>query len=174
MLGFRCLSKVKHRIPETKDSRSNYAFTLLELMLVAAIILALVALSTPIFRRTYEDLKLTTSAKNIAYTAKFCLERAVFERRDYRLVIDAQNCFYRVFVKDEENKTFKPLKERWGRSFRMPSGIEIKTGNSVVDFSPDGDTDFTKIYLVGKENKTIVISIEAGTGLIKVYDYIEE
>jgi len=30
------------------------------------------------------------------------------------------------------------------------------------------------IYLIGKENKTIVVSIEAGTGLIKVYDYIEE
>ncbi len=174
MSGFWCRSKGKYRILETKNLRSNHAFTLLELMLVAAIILALVALSTPIFRRTYEDLKLTTSAKNIAYMANFCLERAVFERTDYRLVIDIENRFYRAFVKDEEDKTFKPLRERWGRSFRIPSGIEIKTGNSVIDFSPDGDMDSANIYLVGKDNKTIVISIEAGTGLIKAYDYIEE
>ena len=174
MPGFRCHNNDEYRMPQTKDFRSNYAFTLLELMLVTAIILVLVALSTPIFRRTYEDLKLATSAKNIAYMANFCLERAVFERIDYRLVIDTENRSYRIFIKNEEKNTFKPLKERWGRSFRIPRGIEIKAGDGIIDFSPDGDMNSVIIYLIGKENKTIVVSIEAGTGLIKVYDYIEE
>lgn len=154
--------------------RSKYAFTLLELMLVAAIILALVALSTPLFRRTYEDLKLTTSAKNIAYMANFCRERAVFERRDYRLIIDIDNNMYQISVEDEEDNTFKPLKERWGRSFRIPNGIEVKADRAIIDFLPDGNTNSVVIYLTNKENKTIAVSIEAGTGSIKVYDYIEE
>ena len=143
-------------------------------MLVAAIIFALVALSTPLFKRTYEDLRLTTSAKNIAYMALFCRERAVFERRDYRLIIDIDNNLYRISVKDEEDNTFKPLRERWGRPFSIPDGIEVKADKRIIDFPPDGDTDSVIIYFTNKENKTIAVSIKAGTGSIKVYDYIEE
>ena len=154
--------------------KSKRAFTLLELMLVAAIILALVALSTPLFRRTYEDLKLTTSAKNIAYTANFCRERAIFERRSYRFIIDIENNLYRIFVEDEEDNAFKPLREKWGRSFRIPKDIEVETNKTVIDFSPNGDTNSVIIYLTNKENKTCAVSIEADTGLIKVYDYIKE
>jgi len=172
--GFRSCDNNGHRRSKAKDLRPRYAFTLLELMLVAAIILALVLLSTPIFRRTYEDLQLTTSAKNIAYMANFCRERAVFERIDYRLNIDTDNNVYQISVRNEEDNTFKPLKEKWGRSFRIPNGIEVKTDKEAIDFSPEGDTNSFTIYLTNKENKTIVVSIKAGTGSIRIYDYIEE
>ena len=174
MLGFWHRNKNGYRRPKIENLKLECAFTILELMLVTAIILALVALSTPIFKRTYEDLKLTTSAKNIASMANFCLERAVFERIDYRLVIDLDNNLYRAFVKNEEDDTFAPLKEKWGRSFRIPNGIEIKADKKVIDFLPDGDMNSVTIYLTNKESKTIVVSIEAGTGVIKVYDYIKE
>ncbi len=143
-------------------------------MLVAAIILALVVLSTPLFRRTYEDLRITTSAKNIAYIANFCRERAVFERIKYRLTIDIDNNLYQISVEDEGDNTFKPLKERWGRPFKIPDGIEVKADKATIDFLPDGDTNSVTVYLTNKENRTIAVSIEAGTGSIKVYDYIEE
>jgi len=154
--------------------KSKYAFTLLELTLVAAIILALVALSAPLFRRTYEDLKLTTSAKNIAYMANFCRERAIFERRGYRLIIDIDNNLYRISVEDEESNVFKPLREKWGRSFKIPNGIEVKADKTIIDFLPDGDTGSVTIYLTNKESKISAVSIGAGAGSIKVYDYIEE
>ena len=172
MSGFRSLSSSMRRRPGLESLR--FGFTLLELVLVTAIILTLVALSTPFFRRTYEDLKLTSSAKTIAYTANFLRERAVFERRDYRLIIDVDNRLCRIYAEDEEDNTFRPLKERWGRSFKIPDGIEVKADRDTSDFSPDGNTDFAAVYLTNKENKTVLVSLEPGTGSIKVYDYIEE
>lgn len=141
---------------------------------MTAIILTLVALSTPFFKRTYEDLKLSSSAKRIAYTANFLRERAVFERRYYRLVIDTENNLYKIYAEDKDENTFKPLKERWGRSFKIPYEIKVKTDTTAADFSPDGNADFTSIYLTNREGKTLAVSLEPGTGSVKVNDYIEE
>lgn len=161
------------------EIKRNYArtykfltgFTLLELMLVAVIILALVTISIPLFKRTYEDLRLTSSAKEIAAIMQFCRERAVFERRTFVLNIDTDKMSYQIFTEDEDKKEPLPLKSRWGRIFRIPDGIDVEVDEERIDFLPDGSTTPALIYLTNKEGKAFTISIEQGTGLVSVYDY---
>ncbi|MFH1867807.1 MAG: prepilin-type N-terminal cleavage/methylation domain-containing protein [Candidatus Omnitrophota bacterium] len=151
----------------------KYGFTLLELMLVSVIILAMVAISTPLFRRTYEDLKLTTTVKDISMLMQFCREKAVFERRPYRISLDINQKTYQALV-EEDDEEFKPLKSRWGRLFRIPGGIDIETSLEKIDFSPSGKPTPAVVYLTNNKNVTHTIFIESNTGRIRVYDYKKE
>jgi len=153
---------------------SRNGFTLLELMLVAVIILCLVALSTPLFKSTYDDIRLTSTSKEIAAILNFCRERAIFERRDYRFRIDPKERSYRILAEDQEENGFKPLKGRWGRIFRIPEMIGLEADTEEILFSPDGSTTPAMIYLSNSENRTCTITTEGSTGLIKVYDYKKE
>ena len=152
----------------------KYGFTLLELLLVTIIILALVSISTPLFRNTYEDLKLTSTARDMASIIRLCYEKAVFERQPYRLKIDTDNNSYRIFTESEEDGEFKPLRDRWGRTFRTGNSIVISTEQEDIDFSPGGYTSSSYIYLTNREGNVATISIEANTGSAKIYDYKKE
>ena len=101
------------------------AFTLIEVTLVSVIVLILITLSMPLFRRTYEDLKITSCTKDISQIIHFSRQRAIFERRNYRVVIDSDNNSYQILVQDEESDKFIPLADRWGRVYNVPKDIEI-------------------------------------------------
>jgi type II secretory pathway pseudopilin PulG len=148
--------------------------TLVELMLVAAIILALVTISTPLFRRTYEDLKLSSSARGIANLIQFCQESSIMERKRFRLEIDRDKKSYRILVEDEEKREFSPLGSRWGRTFKIPADIEIETEIEELDFYPNGRVTPGLVYLTNKAGKSYTLSIEQNTGLVSVYDYKKE
>jgi len=149
-------------------------FTLIELMLVTVIILALVSLSTPLFKRTFEDIKLETSAREMASVINFLHERAVFERTPYRLEIDTENSSYQALKKGEEENRFEALKERWGRVFKVPSGIEIESETDTIDFLPNGIATSALINLTNRDEKTKTISLKANTGSVSVYDNNKE
>lgn len=157
-------------------SATNSGFTLLELMLVAVIILCLVALSTPLFKRTYEELKLTSSAREINAILNFCREKTIFERRPHEFRIDADKGSYRIFTEseNEKEKELKPLSGRWGRTFTIPKGISLETEAEEISFSPGGSATPAVIYLSNSEGKNRTIEIEGPTGYIKVYDYKKE
>ena len=149
-------------------------FTLLELMLVSVIVLAMVAVSTPLFKRTYEDLKLTSSAKEMAALIHFCRERAVFERRHYLFSLDTDKKTYRALVEDEEREEFLPLKSRWGRIFKLADDIAIETDVERIEFSAGGRPTPAVIYLTNNKDVTHTILVEKNTGRIRVYDYKKE
>jgi len=146
-------------------------FTLIELLLVAVIILALVTISTPQFKRTFEDLRLTSCAKDISVIVRFCQERSVFERSPYKILIDIDNKTYRIYTYNQDKDSFEPIEGRWGKRFRISDSIDIETEEEELDFSPDGTITPTLIYLTNKEDKTHTILVEGSTGLIKVYDH---
>lgn len=169
---FQCRVKQSTEKAEfTPHQDSGAGFTLLELMLVAVIMLVLVTISTPLFKRTYEDLRLTSSAKEIASVMRFCRERAIFERKTFILNIDTEKKTYQVFAEDEDNEEPLPLKSRWGRIFRIPDGIDVEVDVKEIDFFPDGSTTPVSIYLTNKEGKAFTILIERDTGFVRVYDY---
>jgi len=148
------------------------AFTLIEVTLVSVIILILITLSMPLFRRTYEDLKITSCAKDISQIIHFSRERAIFERRNYRIIIDTESNTYQILVHDEEGDGFKPLADRWGRMFHIPKDIEISTDKKQIDFLPGGVSDSAVICII-RENRTYSIILDGSTGSIKVDDKTE-
>lgn len=186
MIILSCLSRIalEQRIRNTDLSRrflcrvkpdaERAGFTLLELMLVAVIILALVTVSTPLLKKTYEDLRFTSCAKEAAAVMRFCRERAIFERRIFRINIDSDNKTYQVLAEDEDKHKLAPLRSRWGRIFRLPDAINVEADEKEIDFFPDGTTTPTLVYLTNKEGEAFTISIEPETGFVRVYDYKKE
>ncbi|MFC1807539.1 Tfp pilus assembly protein FimT/FimU [Candidatus Omnitrophota bacterium] len=149
-------------------------FTLIELMLVCILILVLVSISTPLFKRTYEDLRITTSAKELASVMRFCREKAIFERNSYRLILDSDEKTYKVFQKDDKDNKYKPLKSRWGKIFRIPNSISLESKEDQIDFMPNGSSTSASIYLANREGTTYTISIEKRTGFVRVYESRKE
>jgi prepilin-type N-terminal cleavage/methylation domain-containing protein len=149
---------------------SKQGFTLLELIIVSVIILILITVSVPLYRRTYEGLKTTFYVKDITRMMNFCRERAVFERRHYRFVIDQEDNTYRILAEDEESGRFKPSEDRWGRVFKVPEDISIISAQQEINFMPSGVSDSAVIHITSKENKTHSISLDGSTGSIKYYD----
>ena len=180
VFGFRCSHDNKYREPQVMtqqvyshlNRKRQYGFTLIELTLVSVIILILITLSMPLFRRTYEDLKITSCAKDISQIIHFSRERAIFERRNYRIIIDTKSNTYQILVHDEEGDGFKPLADRWGRMFHIPKDIEIRTDIKQIDFLPGGVSDSAVIYII-RENRTYSIILDGSTGSIKVDDKTE-
>jgi prepilin-type N-terminal cleavage/methylation domain-containing protein len=159
---------------QKRQSRTPCGFTLLELMLVAIIVSALVLISSPLFKRTYEELRLTSLSKEIVQMFELCRERAIFERRPYKFKFGRDKRSYRILAEDEEDAKFKPLESRWGRAFKIPDGITVKTEKEEIIFLADGKATDLRIYLTNRENKTCTVSIESETGAIGLYDYKKE
>ena len=160
--------------PVRKAFSNGAGFTLLELMLVAVIILALVTVSTPLFKKTYEDLRLTSCAKEAAAVMRFCRERAIFERRIFRINIDSDKKTYQALAEEEDKQELVPLKSRWGRIFRLPDAIDVKAGEKEIDFFPDGTTTPALVYFTNKKGEGLTVSIEPDTGFVRVHDYKKE
>jgi Tfp pilus assembly protein FimT len=158
--------------PFVLDNRFDLAkrtgFTLLEVTLVSVITLILITLSMPIFRRTYEDLEISSSAKNIAQMINFARQRAVFERINYRFIIDDTDNTYKVLAQYEERGEFKPLQDRWGRINSVPQNIDIKAEIKSIDFSPSGISGHSIIYLTNSRGKTYSITLDGKRGTVKI------
>ena len=149
-------------------------FTLIELMLVAVIILALVSISSPLFRRSFDDLKLSSTSRELVSILRLARERAVFERSYYRLYIDSDDNFYRMYTSSDSKDDFIILKERWGRKFKISKNITIDTEIDYIDFSPDGKSTGGIIYLENLNNNFNTIIVEESIGSIQLYDYKKE
>jgi Tfp pilus assembly protein FimT len=151
----------------------NCGFTLLELTLVTILILALVTISAPIFKRTYEDLKLTSAVNDITSIVQFCRQSSIFQRKDYRLALDPSQNSYHILA-DYKEEGFLPIRGRWGRAFKFSGPVSIQAEEEYVDFFPDGSSSGAVIYILNKDAKLYRIEIAKSTGFVKTYDYKKE
>jgi Tfp pilus assembly protein FimT len=141
-------------------------------MLVSIIILILAASSTPLFRKTYEDIKLDSYAKDMYRLIEFCRERAIFERTRYSLVIENEKNTYSIYVREDENGEPRPASGRWGHTLTAPKGVDITSDKKEIYFFPDGYTDSAIINIKGKGNRQQVIRLDGTSGAVKIYDDI--
>ena len=133
--------------PIGKQSRRNEfgltGFTLIELALVTLLILILIGLSTPPFRRTFSNLSLKNSAYNISNLINYGQEKAIIERKNFKLNFDIQSSRYWL---SEWNDSIEPpdytrLSGRFGRTFTLPQGLSFKISRTELILYPDGHSD---------------------------------
>ena len=139
-------------------------------MLVAVIILVLVALSTPLFRKTYEDLSFTAYAKGIFHTLYYCRERSILERKTYAIIIDNEKNTYNIFVENRDSGEFEISSDSRRSVFKIPEGIEIETDRENIFFRPDGYMDSAIITITDKNNRIQRILLDGKTGSVTVND----
>ncbi len=152
----------------TGRKRTDRAFTLIELILLALILAVLAAISTPLFSKTFSSLRLRDSAYNLAKLVNFVQEKAVLEGRVYKLALDAKKGRYYVMVsKGPEAKKFIHLEEKIGRVFTLPEGIEMKADKKEVFFYPDGHSGKATVTLSGGKRKTR-LTVRGNMGYVEV------
>lgn len=143
-------------------------YTLIELILLAIIIMILVAISTPRFRRTFSDLELSDAAFNLAKLISFAQEKAVVEGVCYKLILQKDKSKY--FLTRQDHKTpdkYIRIKEKAGRLFALPSGIKLKTDKKEIIFYPDGHSDRAVITFLGKR-KNLTLNVKGNLGYVKI------
>ncbi|MBI4336026.1 MAG: hypothetical protein HY589_05165 [Candidatus Omnitrophica bacterium] len=151
--------------PSIENEGGVMGFTLIELLIVGAVILALVSISSPLFQKSFADLQLRQTASNIARFAGLAQQRAIIDRRIYKLQFDFEERSYRLFFAGGEGQAvkFESPRDRFGRRFLIPEGLQMSGQTREALFYPDGKCDVIELGLKNKNGKFLVI---ATTGML--------
>lgn len=130
------------------------------------IIVILIGISTPMFRKTYNDMQLNETSYNIVKFMNYGRAMAVTERINTRLNFDFEIGKYwlTVNINPQTTDRFEHIKGRLGRFYSVPSGIEIKGEDEAVDFYPNGRSEDFKIFLKNRNGRERLIEVKGTTG----------
>lgn len=131
-------------LPTGKKRRSNSGFTLIELVLVIFLISILVALSTPLFKRTFTNLELKNVSFNIAKIISYAREMAIVERANYRINFD------------------------FGRFFYLPEGVTLEAEAEEINLYPDGSCDRVEIRIADEKGRGYLLRVREFGSHVKI------
>ena len=176
----------------TSPRTRGAGFTLIEILLVVAILGVIAGLSLPDFQKTYERIELSQAANNIAYLMRYAQSRSIIQRRNLQFICDSDGKRYwltqeaRLPIEEKgggqarlpiEEKmggqgsrvSFEKLSGRWGRIFKIPREISVQAEDSSVSFSPDGKITRTEISLC-RQSRCVVVSTKEQIGYVYVFE----
>lgn len=143
-------------------------FTLIELILTSVILLVIVGLSAPIFKRTFSDLRVNLQAKDMASLMNLAREKAIMTRVPHAIKIDTDKKTYQMLKIDLEKDKTEPVEDRWGRRFHISSNLKIEISDDVIKFLPDGTSNGASIKFEDASGFKSQVNVDAGTGEISV------
>ena len=130
----------------------NKGFTLIELTLVTFLILVIIGLSVPIFKKTFSDLSAKDASFSISKLINYAQEMAVLEKKNYRINFNFQKGTYQLFEPDILAKppVYKKVQGRFGKLFSLPKGVSLEGKKSGMTFYPDGHCDEVRVDILVK------------------------
>lgn len=151
--------------------RQNRGFTFIELALATIVILILVGLATPLFRKPFSDLQLKNTGQTIVRLIRYAQAKAIAERRYTRINFDLDQGTFWSTVKNEDSLgQFQRIEGKWGQVFKAPKGTSIYLERPLITFYPDGSCDQTEIKLSDGKGKDLSISIEKNIGYVNIQE----
>ncbi len=173
------IGKMKRRTPNRVFApRHNGAgFTLIELVIVAAIILVLAAVSTPLFRAAYSNLEIKDSAYSIEKMMRYAETSAVMEERAYKIAFDFEKRAYWLLAQDPKDpkEVFEKAEGRFGEKFFLPKGLSLAGDKDEVIFLPNGRSTKATVSVIDKvKKKGFDIKNSGRPGRIEISDADEE
>ena len=171
---------------QIKEKTKKHGFTLIELIVVIAILSLMASVGAVKLFGTYNKLNLDKAASNLFLTAKYARMMAVEQQKQYKLCLDTlNNAFYLVTtLSDEENRLIgeaivrdpycKPVTLERNIKFEdiqiTPTTLETITETEdlpTIIFSPDG-TAQSAVVQIGDDKAHYTVSINAATGKAKL------
>ncbi|PIU41217.1 MAG: hypothetical protein COS99_06695 [Candidatus Omnitrophica bacterium CG07_land_8_20_14_0_80_42_15] len=147
-------------------------FTLIELALVALIIVVLVGISTPLFRKTFSDIELDEASYNIAKFMNYAQAKAVAEIVTTKIYFDFEKNIYWLTENNDPSKPdyFTRVTGRLGRVFSTPRGIDLEGAASTLVFYPSGRSEDFKISLKNQNGRVKLVRVKEETGQANAID----
>lgn len=146
--------------------------TLLELILVMAIICTVLAMAAPSLRGFFASRRTHNAAVQMLALMKACRSRAISEGRLYRFNLDAGEGVFWMTVR--EAGVFRELPSEFGRKFDLPEGTEAQWEDSAgattghVQFYADGRADRARIRLTGKGGEVVELSCPSASEFYEI------
>jgi len=139
--------------------------TLLELLVVMALMGLIAAMAVPMFGSGVSSTELKSSARQVAAGLRFARSEAVATRSETRMWLDLEKRAFRV--------------DHDARQHNLPAGLEIKlftAQNDIADekvgsirFYPDGGSNGGRVTLAAGERK-FEIDVDWLTGRVAILD----
>jgi len=158
---------------------SNSGFTLIELMVVIALISIMLMVATPNFSGFLFTDNTNKTARWIMVKVKLLKERAVCDQKDYVLNADLDNNFF--WITDETMETDEDLLAARKNGYELPEGVtlvsiassgrgEISSGQTEVFFNKKGYSDRALIMIAGEDDRKLYLTIESFLPAVKLFE----
>lgn len=150
----------------------NYAFTLVEMLVVLAILGLILGISIPFTASFGKGLAIKTTARSITGVLNVARSNAVTFRKNYSVVFDVKKCQY--WIEDESGMMYE---KKYSLSASVKFDVKdneetdpVTFENDRVIFNPAGGLDGASgsITFSDKQGDTRTISIIGSTGKIIV------
>ena len=147
---------------------SARGFTIVELLVVVAILAVAAGLIIPRMHRPLEVRELREAAARFAHTARTVQELAVARQQEVSIDVDLDHRTYAVIISDDKGagdrvplrtSYLKPtqLAETLKLRYENPEGTVSATGVEELKFFPDGTSSGASISLSGKSETCRII-----------------
>jgi general secretion pathway protein G len=151
-LKYRALRRGVMRRPFGKDG-----FTLMELVLVLAVIAICAAIAAPTLSGFARGRALPNAATELVTTARWCRMKALSDGVEYRLNLDARAGTWWVTKDDGTGTNFVDVTEELGRAYTLPDGVAIL--DITFETAPDAQTDAGTFIYFKPGGRTEVASV---------------
>lgn len=166
-------------IPTVGDYINRFGFTLIELIIVLAIVGTVISISVPFVSNFLFRTSLESSAEDIVSTLRWARRLAITKRKEYRVIFNTQRGKY--WLEDKEgNITGERHSLQENIVFADPELNKMQEEDGIVEFDNPDDSGFSfypqgtgesgSIYLKEKESERWhTITITASTGYARIY-----
>ena len=113
-------------IPMSGRSRTSRAYTLLELVLVLAIIASTLAMAAPALSGFARGRRAEEAARQFVALTRWARSQAVTDGVAYKLVVDPAAGQWKLNIHDAATDSFTESTGPFGRVFKVPEGVEIQ------------------------------------------------